>query len=122
MKIKVVRDKRYVVKQIKKDVNFKKPMGVRNIICAMNKKYGVKGDERPVSRTTLSRYKLVGIANRRKVGAPEHIPTASLNIIRLHIKVLQLSNQGQASSSLTKGKLTAAAMGTPYKGFDSDWA
>ena len=88
----------------------------------MNKKYGVKGDEWPISRTTLSRYKLVGIANRRKVGAPEHIPTALLNTMRLHIKVLQLSKQGQASGRMVKGKLTAAAMGTPYEGFDSDWA
>ena len=122
MKKKVARNKSYVYNQIKKDANFKKPMGVRNIVCAMNKKYGVKGDERPISRTTLSRYKLVGIANRQKVGAPEHIPTGLLNTMQLHIKVLQLSKQGQASGRMVKGKLTAAAMGTPYEGFDSDWA
>ena len=42
--------------------------------------------------------------------------------MRLHIKMLQLSKQGQASGRLVKGKLTAVVMGTIYKGFDSDWA
>ena len=42
--------------------------------------------------------------------------------MRLHIKVLQLFKQGQASGRLVKGKLQAAAMGIEYEGFDSDWA
>ena len=122
VKKKLSRNKNYVTQSIWKDPNFKKPLGVQNIICAMNKKDRVKGDKQPISRTTLLQYKLVGIVNWQKVGAPKHIPTAILNTMQMHIQVLQLSKQGQASGRLVKGKLKAAAMGTPYEGFDSDYA
>ena len=119
---KVAQNKNYIIEMTKKDPNFKKPMGVRSIICSMNKKYGVKNDESPLSRTTLMRYKTFGLAGRQRVGAPEYIPTILLNAMRLHIKIVQLSKQGQASSQVIKSKLMAAAKGTKYEGFDSDWA
>ena len=88
----------------------------------MNKKYVVKDDPVPLSRTRLMRYKTFRLASRKIIGAPEHISTVLLNAMRLYIKILQLSKQGQVSGRVIKGKLTAAAMGTQYEGFDSDWA
>ena len=67
-------------------------------------------------------YKTFGLAGRQRVGAPEYIPTILLNAMQLHIKIVQLSKQGQASSQVIKSKLMATARGTKYGGFDSDWA
>ena len=45
-----------------------------------------------------------------------------INCMCLHIKVLQVSKQGQVSGSDIKRKIIAAAIGTEYEGFDGDWA
>ena len=41
--------------------------------------------------------------------------------MRLHIKVQQVSKQGQVSGNKIKSKLIAAALGTEHEGFDGDW-
>ena len=70
----------------------------------------------------MLRYHKIGLDKRRAVGAPPTISMTLLNCMRLHIKVLQVSRQGQASGSEIKRKLIAAAIGTDYEGFDGDWA
>jgi len=42
--------------------------------------------------------------------------------MRLHIKVQQLSKQGQASGQAIKSKLVASSMGTEHEGFCGDRA
>lgn len=86
-----------------------------------NQRHRVDGDTRSISRITLVQYKVRSIENQRRVGAIESIPYQLLDTMRLHIKVLQLSKHDQASGQVIKGKLTAAATGTKYEDFDSDW-
>ena len=45
-----------------------------------------------------------------------------LNTMWLHIKVQQISKQGQASVQRIEIKLVALLMGTEHEGFCGDWA
>ena len=87
---KVAWNKNYIANMIKKDPNFKKPLGVKNIICSVNMKYAVK-DPVLLLRTTLMRYKTFGLASRKRVCTLEHIPNVLLDAMQLYIKSLQLS-------------------------------
>ena len=74
-----------------------------------------------LSRTSLNRYRRIGIDKQKSVGTLLLIPMVLLNVMRLHIKVLQLSKRSQASGQIINGKLVASVSGTEHKGFDSDW-
>ena len=117
---KVQRNQLYIEVQEKRNPDFVRPMTVRAILREANATL-CPGDK-PISKTTMLRYHKIGLDKRRAVGAPPTISTILLNCMRLHIKVLQVSRQGQASGSEIKRKLIAAAIGTDYEGFDGDWA
>ena len=62
------------------------------------------------------------VRNKNTIGALSTIPVVFLNAMRLHIKMLQLSNQGQASGKMIKNKLDASEVGNQYEGFGINWA
>ena len=122
VKQKVKRNKKYIKQEIQRNDLFIVPMNTRQIVSHVNKKYGVRGDEKVLSKSSLLRYYNEGIKERKKMGAPPTVPLILLNAMRLHIKVLQISKQGQASGTIIKSKLVAAARGTEHDGFNSGWA
>ena len=95
-------------------------MKIRAVLAQVNKT--LNKDDKPVAKTTLLRYHKIGLDKRKHVGAPPTIPMNILNTMRLHIKVQQLSKQGQASGQTIKRKLVALVMGTEHEGFCGDWA
>ena len=107
---------------IKQDKYFKMPMRFGGIVLYTNSKYGVEKYEQLLSRTSLNRYHRIGIDKRKSVGMLLLIPMVLLNVMRLRIKVLQLSKRSQASGQIIKGKLVASVSGTEHKGFYPDWA
>ena len=78
-------------------------------------------DDKPVAKTTLLWYHNIGLDKRKPVGAPPTIPMNLLNIIRLHIKMQQLSKQGKASGKLIKSKLVSFVIGTGHERLCVNW-
>lgn len=97
-----------------------RPMTVYAILKEVNAT--LCNGNKPILKTTVLHYHKIGVDKRRVVGAPPTISMPLLNCMHLHIKVLQVSKQGQASGSEIKRKLIASAIGTEYEGFDGDWA
>ena len=54
--------------------------------------------------------------------APPTILMVLLNVMQLHIKVLHISNQRQASGKMIKNKPVVAVVGTQYEGFSINWS
>ena len=117
---KVARNKKYIEQEEMRNPDFVRPRKVRNVLREVNAK--LHDGDKPISKTTLLRYHKIGLDKRRAVGALPSIPLNLLNCMRLHIKVQQVSKQGQASGNKIKSNLIAAALGTEHEGFDGDWA
>lgn len=90
VKKKVKRNKKYIEQQVERNDLFIVPLNTRTIVSHVNKKYGVPGDEKVLSKTSLLRYHNEGIKERKKLGAPATVPMMLLNTMWMHIKVLQL--------------------------------
>ena len=67
------------------------------------------------------RYKREKAIKKNTMAEPPNILMVLLNSIQLHIKVLHISKQGQASGKMIKNKCVSYAMVTQYEGFNSDW-
>ena len=63
-----------------------------------------------------------GLDKRKTVGAPPTIPMSILNTMRMHIKVQQVSKQGQASGEIIQSKLVASVIWTEHERFCGNWA
>ena len=116
---KIERNRNYIEQEEARNPGFVRPKKVRIILKEVNAT--LDNGDKPVSKTTLLRYHKIGLDKRRAIGTPPTIPMNLLNCMRLHIKVLQVSKQGQAKGSEIKSKLIAAAKGTEHEDFDGDW-
>ena len=55
------------------------------------------------------------------MGAPPTILMVLLNVMQLHIKMLQLPKKGKSSGKTVKNRLFEYEVGTEYEGFGSNW-
>ena len=96
-------------------------MDMQYILYHTNKKYG---DAVPnlFSRTLLMQYHKEKVNKNKTMCAPPTILMVLLNVMQLHIKVLHISNQRQASGKMIKNKPVVAVVGTQYEGFSINWS
>ena len=110
MNEKIKEDKDYVKNQLTLNSEFEIPLSIKQIWLHVNEKYLLPGDK-PVGRTTICRYGKIGFDKRKKDGKVK-ISSDLPNTMRLHMKVQQLSRNGQASGFMVRTKLAAAVHGT----------
>ena len=86
----------------KQILNLKKPKTIREIIDHVNESYLLNGDKL-ISKTTLhNKTKYLERTISRPGPKQLKVPQQLLETMKLHIKVLQLSKQGQASGTIIK--------------------
>ena len=81
----------YIKQQVARNPDFVIPMAMQTIVNHMNKKYGDYGPAF-FSRTFLMQYHKEKVSKNKTMGTPPTIQMVFLNVTRLHIEVLQLSN------------------------------
>ena len=69
MKKKVKRNKKYIEQQVERNDLFIVPLNTRTMVSHVNKKYGVPGDKKVLSKTSLLRYHNERIKERKKIGS-----------------------------------------------------
>ena len=67
------------------------------------------------------RYKREKAIKKNTMAEPPNILMVLLNSMQLHIKVLHISKQGQASGKIINNKLVTSEVGTQYEGFGRYW-
>ena len=87
VKKKFKQNKKYIEQQVERNDLFIVPLNTRAIVSHVNKKYGVPGDEKVLSKTSLLRYHNEGIKERNRIRSsksPGGTKGGVLGIVNIH--------------------------------------
>ena len=87
---------------------------ISQILKEVNAKY-LSEDNKKITKGTLLRYYDNQWEAKVQKGPAPLLPDAFMNMIRLHMKVMQLSKKSQPSGNLMKQLITSSVVGTQYE-------